>query len=167
MDKKVYNLFVGKAGHLAVMSELALRGYNPAIPEVDIGDDVYAVDEHGHLTPVQVKTYVARQNKDNSYSAYPVVKKGQLLDSKERNLQYVFAVRIGNEWEFINFSRLELADLFKKDLVGTDLEKTNLVQVNIKFTDYPVGKAMCERKGKSDFPLEDYRNQWRAWDALG
>ena len=35
--------YVGKAGHLAVMGELALRGYNVAMPEMDIGDDLFVV----------------------------------------------------------------------------------------------------------------------------
>ena len=32
---------IGKAGHLAVMAEFANRGYNVAIPEIDIGDDIF------------------------------------------------------------------------------------------------------------------------------
>ncbi len=38
------NHFIGKAGQLAFMAELALRGYNVSIPEVDIGDDIFAVN---------------------------------------------------------------------------------------------------------------------------
>ena len=49
--------YVGKAGQLAVMAELALRGYNVAIPEMDIGDDVFVLnDATGALSRVQVKT---------------------------------------------------------------------------------------------------------------
>jgi hypothetical protein len=35
----------GMAGHLAAMSEFVLRGYNVAIPMVDVGDDVFVVDD--------------------------------------------------------------------------------------------------------------------------
>jgi len=31
--------YVGKAGQLAAMAEFLLRGYNVAMPEVDVGDD--------------------------------------------------------------------------------------------------------------------------------
>ncbi|MFN9622301.1 MAG: hypothetical protein ACK587_05640 [Cyanobacteriota bacterium] len=37
--------YVGKAGHLAVMGELSLRGYNVALPEIDKGDDIFAVND--------------------------------------------------------------------------------------------------------------------------
>ena len=48
---------VGKSGQLAVMSELLLRGYNVAMPEVDVGDDVFVVrDEEESVTRVQVKS---------------------------------------------------------------------------------------------------------------
>ena len=36
-----YHLYLGKAGHLTVMSEFLMRGWNVAIPEVDIGDDIF------------------------------------------------------------------------------------------------------------------------------
>ena len=35
MEKKSH---LGKAGQLAAMAEFLLRGYNVAIPEVDVGD---------------------------------------------------------------------------------------------------------------------------------
>lgn len=52
-----YHLYLGRAGHLAVMSEFLLRGWNVAIPEIDIGDDIYVVhDGSGSLKRVQVKS---------------------------------------------------------------------------------------------------------------
>jgi hypothetical protein len=36
---------IGKAGHLAAMAEFLLRGYNVAQPEVDIGDDIFVVND--------------------------------------------------------------------------------------------------------------------------
>jgi hypothetical protein len=36
-----YNLYLGKAGQQAVMSEFLVRGWNVATPEVDIGDDIF------------------------------------------------------------------------------------------------------------------------------
>ena len=35
--------YTGRAGHLAVMAELLIRGWNTAIPEVDVGDDIFVV----------------------------------------------------------------------------------------------------------------------------
>lgn len=64
-----YHLYLGKAGHLNVMSEFLTRGWNVAIPEVDIGDDIFVVqDDNGTLRRVQVKTSTAtfRQNSFSS-----------------------------------------------------------------------------------------------------
>lgn len=36
-----FNLYLGRAGQLAVMSEFLTRGWNVAIPEVDIDDDIF------------------------------------------------------------------------------------------------------------------------------
>ncbi|HVX01096.1 MAG TPA: hypothetical protein VHA52_11795, partial [Candidatus Babeliaceae bacterium] len=56
MTKK-FNSYLGKAGHLNVMSEFLMLGWNVAIPEVDIGDDIFVVqDDNGTLRRVQVKT---------------------------------------------------------------------------------------------------------------
>ncbi len=57
---KAFNHYIGKAGHLAVMAEFLMRGWNVAIPEVDTGDDIFVVqDENGTLRRVQVKTSMA------------------------------------------------------------------------------------------------------------
>jgi len=54
MSKK-FNLYLGRAGQLAVMSEFLTRGWNVAIPEVDIGDDIFVVrDSDGGFRSKQV-----------------------------------------------------------------------------------------------------------------
>jgi hypothetical protein len=56
------HLYTGKSGQLAVMAELVSRGYNVAVPEVDIGDDIFVVrDRDGQLSRVQVKTANAKE----------------------------------------------------------------------------------------------------------
>ena len=51
-----FKQYVGKAGHLAIMSAFLMRGWNVAIPEDDVGDDIFVVqDESGTLRRVQVK----------------------------------------------------------------------------------------------------------------
>jgi PD-(D/E)XK endonuclease len=56
MSKK-YNLYLGKAGQFAVMSHFLMRGWNVAVPEVDVGDDLLVVeDKKGIFFRVQVKT---------------------------------------------------------------------------------------------------------------
>ena len=49
------NLYVGRAGQMAVMAEFLVRGYNVAVPEVDVGDDIFVVkDNDGEYSRVQV-----------------------------------------------------------------------------------------------------------------
>jgi hypothetical protein len=56
------NLYHGPAGEHAVMSELLWRGWNVAIPQVDVGDDIFVVeDEQGTFYRVQVKTATAER----------------------------------------------------------------------------------------------------------
>jgi hypothetical protein len=51
--------FVGKAGQLAVMAEFLLRGYNVAMPEVDVGDDIFVVNDGvERLWRIQEKTAI-------------------------------------------------------------------------------------------------------------
>ena len=48
---------LGRAGEFAAMSEILARGWNVAIPEVDMGSDVFVAQDDGtRLTRVQVKT---------------------------------------------------------------------------------------------------------------
>jgi len=51
------SLYIGMSGQFVAMSEFLWRGYNVALPAVDVGDDVFVVEaESGILRRVQVKT---------------------------------------------------------------------------------------------------------------
>lgn len=52
------------------MAELVSRGYNVAVPEVDIGDDIFVVrDRDGQLSRVQVKTANAKEGPEGAIGA--------------------------------------------------------------------------------------------------
>src|ERR1700710_724741 len=104
------NLYVGRAGQMAVMAEFLLRGWNVALPEVDVGEDVFAVkDETGELWRVQVKTATAK-SLQTGYSAQFNVSLRQLLTRRNPDLVYVFAIRGSEGWEpFVVLGRRELA----------------------------------------------------------
>jgi hypothetical protein len=88
---------LGKAGHFASMAEFLLRGYNVAIPEVDVGDDVFVVDDReGRLFRVQVKTAVLD---DWSGVVQFSLSRHQLEVVRAAELTYVFAVRQGSRLE--------------------------------------------------------------------
>jgi len=51
------DLYTGMSGQFAAMSEFLWRGYNVAIPAVDVGEDIFVVEAaNGVLRRVQVKT---------------------------------------------------------------------------------------------------------------
>jgi hypothetical protein len=54
VDKKTQ---FGRAGEYFAMSEVLLRGWNVAVPVVDVGDDVFVIDDNDKTTwRLQVKT---------------------------------------------------------------------------------------------------------------
>jgi len=65
------------------MAEFLLRGWNAALPEVDIGDDVFVVkDEDGDLSRIQVKTATAKPT-GGAYSAQFAVALSQLKTPRQ------------------------------------------------------------------------------------
>ncbi len=92
MSKRKH-LYLGKAGQFAVMSELLCRGWNVAVPEVDIGDDIFVVrDQNGEFIRVQVKTATSTQRGDN-FSVQFNLPFHQLKREVTPELIYVFSVR--------------------------------------------------------------------------
>ena len=97
MTKK-FNQYVGKAGHLFVMSEFLMLGWNVAIPEVDIGDDIFVVqDSNGTLRRVQVKTSASTERK-STYSGRFSASVKNLRNVGATFVYYIFIVRRGDEW---------------------------------------------------------------------
>jgi hypothetical protein len=95
---KKFNQYLGKAGHLAIMSEFLMLGWNVAIPEVDIGDDIFVVqDDNGTLRRVQVKTSTSTSRKD-SFSGQFNVSVKNLQNISNIPVHYVFIVRHNDEW---------------------------------------------------------------------
>jgi hypothetical protein len=98
MSKRA-NLYTGRAGQLAVMAELLLRGWNTAISEVDVGDDVFVVrDRDGRLRRVQVKTAIAKLMKDGHRAVYNL-SLTQLRTPISPDVTFVFAVRHEERWD--------------------------------------------------------------------
>lgn len=97
MTKK-FNQYLGKAGHLNIMSEFLMLGWNVAIPEVDVGDDIFVVqDDNGTLRRVQVKTSTSTA-RNNSYSGQFSVSVNNLRNITNILVHYVFLVRHNGEW---------------------------------------------------------------------
>jgi hypothetical protein len=91
MSKK-NNLYLGKAGQLVAMAEFLARGWNVAVPEVDIGDDIFVVrDETGDYSRVQVKTSsgISRKTGISAQFNLPI---SQIEELPTPELTYIFLV---------------------------------------------------------------------------
>jgi len=108
---------LGRAGQFATMAEILARGWNVAIPEVDVGDDVFvARDDASRLTRVQVKTSAPAELVESGVWETEAIKVAsrQLFATVEVvPLMYVFAVPFGARWEFVVMPRDGLAELWR------------------------------------------------------
>jgi hypothetical protein len=102
---------IGKAGELAARGEFLLRGYNVAIPEVDMGDDVWVVlDETGQMWRIQVKTTTGKR-KAYGYSGRFWISVKQLAAPAFPNLIYVLVLRKAcGQWEFVVIPQPDLQE---------------------------------------------------------
>jgi PD-(D/E)XK endonuclease len=119
MTKK-FNLYLGKAGQLVVMAEFLARGWNVATPEVDVGDDLFVIeDQKGIFYRVQVKTGKATERLEN-YSTQFNVPVHQLEQAISPDIYYVFLVRKNQKWsDMLIIPRPSLLNLYKHQQVGT------------------------------------------------
>src|SRR5438105_354991 len=93
---------IGKAGELAVRSEFLLHGYTVAVPDVDVGDDLFVVEDgEGNVWRVQVKTTLGQRTR-YGYRGQLDVPLKHLFPRTGLPLIFVFALRrtVG-EWEFL------------------------------------------------------------------
>lgn len=151
------NLYVGRAGQLVVMAEFLWRGWNVALPEVDVGDDVLVVkDDTGDLWRVQVKTATA-QPQLNGYSAQFNLSLRQLKAPRTPDLIYVFAIRSPAGWEpFVVIDRDTLR--MEHELYGVGSASGGNLVLRLIATG---SSLLCSRRS---FDL--YRNAWARWPIV-
>jgi len=152
---KLSNLYVGRAGQMVVMAEFLVRGYNVAIPEVDVGDDIFVVrDSDGLHTRIQVKTTNATKTQQG-YSARYTLKLSQLENPSTPETWYVFVNRLQNEWEsFLVIPRQDLFDLYELHDIGS-VSKNEILSLYISYTD---DEIICSGQN-----FMKYLNNWDSW----
>ena len=113
------DLFTGQAGEHAVISKFLIKGWNVAVPQVDVGDDLLVARQEDAYVPVQVKTARARQQR-KSYAGTFRLAVQQIQTPRWPDLVYVFAVYHKARWsDFIVVPRRDLHTLREVDGVGT------------------------------------------------
>lgn len=145
------NLYRGRAGQLAVMSELLWRGWNVAIPQVDVGDDIFVVkDEEGTFYRVQVKTANGTHRRYGCSGQYTLPLQ-QLRTPQTPDLIYILAVRYEEEWaDYLILSRQAL--LFQHETAGIGTPSQSGITLTIQFRPQTV---TC-----SGSDLSKFRNNW-------
>jgi hypothetical protein len=154
--------FFGRSGHLAVMSEFLHRQINVAIPEVDVGDDVFVVKgSDDTVTRVQVKAARAREQA-NSYFALFNVPLAQLSVPRDTPaLVYVFAARFQNRWsDFVVIRRSTLFARVNEGAGSRVVPPDGKAYVSLRIV-FTADAAHC---GEVDFQC--YRNAWDPWPPL-
>jgi hypothetical protein len=147
---------VGKAGQLAAMAELLLRGYNVAMPEVDRGDDIFVVEnDSGQLWRIQVKTAIGKRTRTGWRAKYSIAFR-QIETVKTPDLNFVLALRREASWEFLLFGRKALFDEVDQHQVGSHIGPDVLLTVS--FQDAAV---LCSRRN-----WQAHRNNWSAWSII-
>lgn len=105
MEKRSH---LGMAGHYTAMSEFLYRGYNVAVPAVDIGDDAYVVkDRMGTMWRLQVKTC----DRPIANSATYQISRAQLRAPKVNELFFMFLIRWLDRCRFVLIRRDQLAEI--------------------------------------------------------
>jgi hypothetical protein len=114
-----FSLYLGEAGQAAATSYFLARGWNVATPKVDIGDDLFVIeDQEGFFVRIQVKTAQTIERKD-SFGVRFKVPLNQLQNRYNPELYYMFMVYRKEEWQHkIIIPRSALLSQFQNSAIG-------------------------------------------------
>lgn len=101
----------GRAGEYFAMSELLLRGWNVAVPVVDVGDDIFVIEDHDKTTwRMQVKTATSAPKVGSPTTRLATfgLSRAQLNAPQPIELFYFFVIRDDVAWRFLIVPREDL-----------------------------------------------------------
>jgi len=141
-------LYFAKGGETVAMSELLLRGYNVAIPAVDVGDDIYVVeDAESNFIRVQVKSANCRKRNYGYFGQVRLPLK-QLRSSKRTKLVYIFALRFEERWRHIVISRDTLEKEVDLHRIGT--KNSSDILFSFRYHEQ-AGELLCSNRNLTPF----------------
>jgi hypothetical protein len=156
--------FTGRAAQMAVMAELLRLRCNAAIPEVDLGTDVFVFkDDREEVIRLQVKACTAPYTyaDGSGFSAKFALPMRQFHRLDDRPpLFYALAVLRDEKWgEFLIVSRSRLQSYFNgKDRFGSyNNKKNDELEITVEFRE----RVVCSKQD-----LTDCRNAWKSLPPL-
>ena len=149
--------YIGKAGHLAVMGELTLRGYNVAMPEIDKGDDIFVVrDETGAMWRLQVKTSLGRQyNTSRRYQFR--IRENTIMTAQNPELHFVFVMRDQDIWRFLVMDR----PVLRNYVINHGLGSVNYDHRQLAMNLGNDNTVICSRQD-----LTNHLEDWDTWPEI-
>lgn len=146
----------GYSGQMAVVAELLIRGCNAAVPELDVGTDIFAFrDDRPEVARVQVKACqaMALQTPDRFRGRFNIPLR-QLRAADEPPLYYVLAIRVGDVWsDFLVVSRARLREYDESDLrFGHESKRNESLELSVRFSPQ---RVLC-----GQVELTAHRNAW-------
>jgi hypothetical protein len=155
--------FTGRAAQLAVMAELLRLRCNAAIPEVDVGTDVFVFqDDREEVVRLQVKActvpYIYTDGSGYSAKFALPMKQFRRLDDRPP-LYYALAVLREDRWaDFLVVSRARLQSYYYGSTKFGSYNKTNDdLEITVEF------RAKVECSGQE---FTDCRNAWKSLPPL-
>jgi hypothetical protein len=161
---KLQNLYIGASGEFAVKSEFLIRGWNVATPEVDIGTDVFVINDNtGRAFRIQVKsTNISRYKRAKGFSFSINISTLQMRDGNRPDLFFVFPLRdisAGTNGMWVHFMIFSLDNLY-----------TLLSNIGYNLTiDKKLRLLFSHRNGKTTLKSTDtsqHLDKWDYWDKL-
>ena len=149
--------YIGKAGHLAVMGEISFRGYNVALPEIDKGDDIFAVnDSTGAMWRLQVKTSSGRVQRQSIAYQFRI-RESAIRSPQTPDLHFIFVMRENDHWRFLIMDRA----VFRSYVVNNNFGTLAGDHRQVSITLHNDGRAIC-----SGTNLQNHLEDWVTWPII-
>lgn len=152
------------SGHFHVLSLFLRRGYNVAIPAVDVGDDAIVIDDGIHeLRRLQIKSGNPCRAAEHAVDVVFKLSRRQLRDPEGAPLYYMLMAWVWERWSFVLIPRKDLNDrkLARGPAIKPDAQAGDTLKIAVTFSRDPTNRT--EHAALWSASLDGYLNAWTGW----
>ena len=156
--------FFGMSGHFHVLSLFLRRGYNVAIPAVDVGDDAIVIDDGSHeLRRLQIKSGNPSRAAADFIDVVFKLSRQQLRDPTGAPLYYMLTAWVWERWSFVLIPREELSErkAARGMAIKPDERACDALKLTVRFSRTP--STRVEHASLWGVSLDAYLNSWVDW----